>query len=131
MGGLTLGFVFAVSVVAAPAQALPTPADLCDRPNNTHTRLMQCVNLDNVRRHQAAFQEFADNNDDEYYPGPGLRALRATRTASTGAGVRPLGLKAANAEAAGAEAVIIFNQGSRTTAPALLRCLRPPSRWTK
>ena len=64
-----LGFVLALSVVATPAQALPTPADLCDRPNNTHSRLMQCVRLENVREHQAAFQEFADNNDDEFYPG--------------------------------------------------------------
>ncbi len=36
---------------------------LCDpRVNNTHAKLLQCVTLEGVRRHQAALQAIADAN---------------------------------------------------------------------
>ena len=62
-----LGFVVALSVVAPAAQA--APSILCERPNNSYARLLTCVKLDGVRRHQAAFQAIADRNNDPYYPG--------------------------------------------------------------
>jgi len=80
--------VVALCVVAAPAaQAAPTPSQLCERNNNTYQALLRCVQVDNVRRHQAAFQAIADRNNDQYYPG--------TRAAGT------LGYRASAAYVAG------------------------------
>jgi len=64
-----LGFVLSLSLVMPTAQALPTPSQLCERPNNTYIQLLHCVTVEGVRRHQAAFQAFADRNNDQYYPG--------------------------------------------------------------
>ncbi|MDQ2691324.1 MAG: M28 family metallopeptidase [Chloroflexota bacterium] len=48
-------FGFAPTVLAGPAS--------CDtRVNNTHAKLLECVTLEGVREHQAAFQEIADDN---------------------------------------------------------------------
>ncbi|HSL31847.1 MAG TPA: M28 family peptidase, partial [Anaerolineales bacterium] len=48
-------FGFAPTVLAGPAA--------CDtRVNNTHAKLLECVTLEGVREHQAAFQEIADEN---------------------------------------------------------------------
>jgi Zn-dependent M28 family amino/carboxypeptidase len=42
----------------------------CDnRNNNTYQKLLDCMTLEGVREHQKAFQQIADNNDDEFYPG--------------------------------------------------------------
>jgi Zn-dependent M28 family amino/carboxypeptidase len=42
----------------------------CDRRNNnTYRKLLQCVSLDGVRKHQRALQRIADRNDDQFYPG--------------------------------------------------------------
>jgi Zn-dependent M28 family amino/carboxypeptidase len=42
----------------------------CERRINfTYRRLLECVTLEGVREHQAAFQRIADRNDDPYYPG--------------------------------------------------------------
>jgi len=60
-----LGFVLSLSLVMPTAQALPTPSQLCERPNNTYIQLLHCVTVEGVRRHQAAFQAFADRNNDQ------------------------------------------------------------------
>ncbi len=58
-----------VAAVAAAAFLLVTPAvgappqAACDtRTNNTYDKLLECVRLDGVREHQAAFQAIADAN---------------------------------------------------------------------
>ena len=52
---LTTTFVTARGVEAGP--------ESCDsRVNNTHAKLLECVTLDGVREHQAAFQAIADAN---------------------------------------------------------------------
>lgn len=58
------------------AALLPGPtadaqvASACDRrTNNTYRKLLECVTVEGVREHQAAFQQIATNNDDPYYPG--------------------------------------------------------------
>lgn len=48
-------FAYASTAMAGPAS--------CDtRVNNTHAKLLECVTLEGVREHQAAFQEIADDN---------------------------------------------------------------------
>jgi Zn-dependent M28 family amino/carboxypeptidase len=52
--------LLAVLASGAPATAGP---DACDnRVNNTFKKLLECVSLDGVRQHQAAFQAIADAN---------------------------------------------------------------------
>ncbi len=52
------------------AAASAQPGNACDnRNNNTYSKLLECVTLEGVREHQAAFQKIADSNDDEFYPG--------------------------------------------------------------
>jgi hypothetical protein len=63
-----------------PAVAAASPA--CDtRPNNTFAKPLQCLTLEGVREHQAAFQAVADAKG-------GPRAHRGTtpawRTSSSG-----------------------------------------------
>ncbi|MGH2477404.1 MAG: M28 family peptidase, partial [Candidatus Limnocylindrales bacterium] len=53
----------APSVGAAPGNACE------NRNNNTYRKLLECVSLEGVREHQAAFQAIADANDDPSYPG--------------------------------------------------------------
>jgi Zn-dependent M28 family amino/carboxypeptidase len=50
-----------VVVFASPATAGPSACD--ERVNNTHAKLLECVTLDGVREHQAAFQAIADANN--------------------------------------------------------------------
>jgi hypothetical protein len=45
------------------------PPGCATRTNTTYQTLLQCVTLEGVRAHQAAFQEIADDNDDPFYPG--------------------------------------------------------------
>ncbi|WP_345207820.1 M20/M25/M40 family metallo-hydrolase [Fodinibacter luteus] len=46
------------------------PSAACDtRSNNTYQKLLDCVTLEGVREHQAAFQKIADNSTDPVYPG--------------------------------------------------------------
>jgi Zn-dependent M28 family amino/carboxypeptidase len=58
---LTLALPAAASSAASPACA--------NRTNNTYATLLECVTLEGVRAHQAAFQKIAEANDDEFYPG--------------------------------------------------------------
>jgi aminopeptidase Y len=57
----TLMIIIAVVLVIAPAVTAGSPA--CDnRVNNTFDKLLECVTLEGVREHQAAFQAIADAN---------------------------------------------------------------------
>lgn len=64
-----LGVMAAVLVMAAAALLLLSSTALagppaCDsRVNNTHDKLLECVTLEGVREHQAAFQAIADANN--------------------------------------------------------------------
>jgi hypothetical protein len=60
-----------LSVALLPGQAAGAqPGTACDvRANNTFEKLLECVTLEGVREHQAAFQAIADANDDPFYPG--------------------------------------------------------------
>jgi Zn-dependent M28 family amino/carboxypeptidase len=56
--------ILIVGMIGAPAaSAAPPSAASCDsRTNNTLKKLLECVTLEGVREHQAAFQEIADDN---------------------------------------------------------------------
>ena len=51
--------------------------------NNTYEKLLECVTLEGVREHQAAFQKIADNSTDPVYPGTRAAGTDGTPTAST------------------------------------------------
>jgi Zn-dependent M28 family amino/carboxypeptidase len=59
------------SAVLPPAAiAAPGASTKCeDRDNNTYQKLLECITLEGVMEHMAAFQAIGDANDDEYYPG--------------------------------------------------------------
>ena len=62
----TIRIVVLVSIIVtalsfAPA-AMAGPASCDNRVNNTHAKLLECVTLEGVREHQAAFQAIADAN---------------------------------------------------------------------
>jgi Zn-dependent M28 family amino/carboxypeptidase len=57
--------LFAVTLLATSlplAAATAGPESCDDRTNNTMEKLLECVNVDGVREHQAAFQAIADAN---------------------------------------------------------------------
>ena len=57
-------FGYAPTVLAGPAS--------CEtRVNNTHAKLQECVTLEGVREHQAAFQAIADANGGTRAAGSG------------------------------------------------------------
>ena len=51
-----------MGVFAYAPDVLAGPAACNNRNNNTHAKLLECVTLEGVREHQAAFQEIADEN---------------------------------------------------------------------
>lgn len=57
---IILALFVAAFAVAPPALAGPESCDT--RVNNTHAKLLECVTLEGVREHQAAFQAIADAN---------------------------------------------------------------------
>jgi Zn-dependent M28 family amino/carboxypeptidase len=59
---LTIVAIFAAAFAFAPA-ALADIEDCGERVNNTHAKLLECVTLEGVRAHQAAFQAIADANN--------------------------------------------------------------------
>ncbi|MBC7876817.1 MAG: M20/M25/M40 family metallo-hydrolase [Anaerolineales bacterium] len=66
--------MFAATFAFAPA-AMAGPASCDSRVNNTHSKLLECVTLDGVRAHQAAFQTIADANGGTRAAGtPGYEA---------------------------------------------------------
>jgi len=58
---LTLVTLLAATFSFAPA-ALAGPESCDTRVNNTHAKLLECITLEGVREHQAAFQAIADAN---------------------------------------------------------------------
>ncbi|HEY5980258.1 MAG TPA: M20/M25/M40 family metallo-hydrolase [Microlunatus sp.] len=66
-----LGAAAALAAAMLPGQAASArPGAACDnRNNNTYQKLLECVTVDGVRDHQAAFQKIADNSTDPVYPG--------------------------------------------------------------
>lgn len=71
---IALLLVVAATLVSAPAAA--ASANACDtRVNNTFAKLLECMTLDGVREHQAAFQEIATANGGTRASGtPGYEA---------------------------------------------------------
>ena len=73
----------ALAMLLPASAAVAAPVDACDqRANNTYQKLLECMTLEGVREHQAAFQKIADNSDDPFYPGTraaGHRGLRGQR----------------------------------------------------
>jgi Zn-dependent M28 family amino/carboxypeptidase len=111
----TGGLLVALMLPAATAAA--ESGEKCEkRNNNTYAKLLECVTLDGVREHQAAFQKIADNSDDPVYPG--------TRAAGTVGYARSVEYVSEELEDAGYEVMldpveITFNF------PAVLRQLTP------
>jgi Zn-dependent M28 family amino/carboxypeptidase len=61
------GVLLALALPATAATAAPGTA--CDvRDNNTYAKLLECVTLEGVREHQAAFQAISDESTDPVYP---------------------------------------------------------------
>ena len=58
---LTMLAILIAALSSAPV-ALAEPAACDNRANNTREKLLECVTLEAVREHQAAFQEIADAN---------------------------------------------------------------------
>ena len=62
---LTILTIVATALSFAPralAGSSAVPAACANRVNNTHAKLLECVTLEGVREHQAAFQAIADAN---------------------------------------------------------------------
>ncbi len=70
----TLAVAAALAVAVLPggvAAAAPSQTACDTRTNNTYEKLLECVRLDGVRAHQAAFQAAADANDGTRAAGTG------------------------------------------------------------
>jgi Zn-dependent M28 family amino/carboxypeptidase len=60
---------------AGEAAAAPNQAACDDRANNTYKKLLECIRVSEVREHQAALQQIADENDGNRFSGfPGYDA---------------------------------------------------------
>ena len=60
---VVLATLFPAAVAGSPGGP-PVSTAQCDvRPNDTFSRLLECVTVEGVREHQAALQEIADDND--------------------------------------------------------------------
>jgi Zn-dependent M28 family amino/carboxypeptidase len=69
-GAIAVGIaaVTMLLTLALPAAATSAPPGCTNRANTTYQTLLQCVTLEGVRAHQAAFQAIANANDDPFYP---------------------------------------------------------------
>jgi len=66
----TTAFAAVMSIAIGFADTAAAGPQACDaRVNNTHAKLMECVTLDGVREHQAAFQAIADANNGHRVAG--------------------------------------------------------------
>lgn len=62
-GGLTIAAILFMALLPpVAASAAPAQAGCDSRTNNTYQKLLECVRVDEVREHQAAFQAIADAN---------------------------------------------------------------------
>jgi Zn-dependent M28 family amino/carboxypeptidase len=71
---VSMGAVALLAATVLPGQVIPAEAGgsgrSCDRrANDSYEKLLECMTLEGVREHQAAFQEIADANDDPFFPG--------------------------------------------------------------
>ena len=65
--------VVGVSLIQTPPLSAATPEECAARANDTVELLTECVTIEGVRAHQAAFQEHADaNGGDREASTPGL-----------------------------------------------------------
>jgi Zn-dependent M28 family amino/carboxypeptidase len=70
-----VALALAAVLPAGEAMAAPSQADCDGRANNTYPKILECVRLAEVREHQAALQEIADENDGNRFSGfPGYDA---------------------------------------------------------
>ena len=79
MLGKTIRIVALFSIIATALSFAPVamagPASCGNRNNNTHAKLLECVTVEGVREHQAAFQAIADANGGTRAAGtPGYEA---------------------------------------------------------
>ncbi|HWC69245.1 MAG TPA: M28 family peptidase [Acidimicrobiales bacterium] len=107
-----------LAVGVASSAGASAPPGCANRNNNTIAKLLECVTLEGVRAHQAAFQAIAANNDDEFYPG--------TRAAGTEGYDESVEYVAGLLEAAG-YTVTLEEVEFQFVFPALLQQLTPPS----
>ena len=68
---VAVGVAVLLATALVPGRAADAkPGNACERrTNNTYAKLLDCVTVEGVREHQAAFQAIADANDDPFYPG--------------------------------------------------------------
>jgi Zn-dependent M28 family amino/carboxypeptidase len=68
--GLVIAVVALTSLVSANTALAQVPQASCDdRANNTYPKILECIRLGQVREHQAALQEIADENDGNRFSG--------------------------------------------------------------
>ncbi len=78
-----------LGVVAVPTIAGAASPSCDKRVNNTIDKLVECVTIDGVREHQAAFQDIADANDGTELPAhpamtpPSTTSSRFSKTPAT------------------------------------------------
>ncbi len=74
-GLVIVAFALAAMVFANAAMAQVSQRACDKRNNNTYQKLLQCIRIDQVREHQAAFQAIADANGGNRFAGhPGYDA---------------------------------------------------------
>ncbi len=105
--------LMALFVVVTAALAGPAACDT--RVNNTFSKLLECVTVDGVREHQAAFQAIADANN-------------GIRTSGTPGYDQSVGYVAARMEAAGYDVTVQDFQFQTfiTLSPSVLEQVDPP-----
>ena len=113
---LVVALAATLAALLLPGTAAAAPAGCDNRTNNTYAKLLECVTVDGVRRHQEAFQAIADANDDPFYPG--------TRAAGTEGYQRSVDYVAGLLRRAGYEVTLDEFQFSFTF-PVLLQQLTP------
>lgn len=59
---MAAGLLMTAAIPAAAAEAAPSQNCCDNRTNNTYDKLLECVRVEGVREHQAAFQAAADAN---------------------------------------------------------------------
>jgi Zn-dependent M28 family amino/carboxypeptidase len=68
--GLVVAAVALTALVAVNSALAQVSQRACDRRNNnTYQKILECIRLDQVREHQAAFQQIADDNGGNRFSG--------------------------------------------------------------